>query len=79
MDSTCTPYSEVSLQGVIAPAEEGDKATVRADFEPPRFAIAGLPALRFGPKSSVVLSTTYLDSRVRLGKAEEVQVEHTSG
>jgi len=30
--------------------------------------VRGLFTVQFGPKSSVVLSTTYLDERVRLGK-----------
>ena len=46
----------------------GDGMTVRARFESPRITLGGLPAFSVGPKSSVVLSTTYLDEDVRLGK-----------
>ena len=46
----------------------GDGMTVRAAFDPPRITLGGLPAFSVGPKSSVVLSTTYLDQDVRLGK-----------
>ena len=46
----------------------GDGMTVRAHFESPRITLGGLPAFSVGPKSSVVLSTTYLDEDVRLGK-----------
>ena len=45
-----------------------DGMTVRAFFDPPEITLGGLPTFRVGPKSSVVLSTTYLDHRVRLGK-----------
>ena len=37
-------------------------------FEPPRLALPGGINLAVGPPSSVVLSTTYLDERVRLGR-----------
>jgi hypothetical protein len=46
----------------------GDGMTVRARFESPRITLGGLPSFSVGPKSSVVLSTTYLDEDVRLGK-----------
>ena len=46
----------------------GDGMTVRAAFDPPRITLGGLPAFSIGPESSVVLSTTYLDEDVRLGK-----------
>ena len=46
----------------------GDGMTVRAYFDPPKITLGGLPAFSVGPKSSVVLSTTYIDEDVRLGK-----------
>ena len=48
----------------------GDGMTVRARFESPRITLGGLPAFSVGPKSSVVLSTTYLDEDVRLGEGQ---------
>ncbi|KAK9829022.1 hypothetical protein WJX72_003469 [[Myrmecia] bisecta] len=49
--------------------ERGDgKDTVQVFFEPPRVALAGGIELIIGPASSVVLTTTYLDERVRLGR-----------
>ncbi len=36
-------------------------------FERPELVLPGL-ALRIGPRSSVQLSTTYLDERIRLGR-----------
>mmetsp|Transcript_428 Transcript_428/g.1187 ORF Transcript_428/g.1187 Transcript_428/m.1187 type:complete len:377 (+) Transcript_428:16-1146(+) len=41
--------------------------TLRAKFDQPRFML-GSWLLGYGPSSSVVLSTTYLDERIRLGK-----------
>ena len=44
------------------------KDTVKVFFDPP---VLGLPfgiRARIGPKSSVVLKTTYVDERVRIGK-----------
>lgn len=64
----CLP-GEVALEGTFAPAEGVDDGrTVKASFGPPGISVAGGPKLRIGPKSSVVLSTTYLDDHVRLGK-----------
>ena len=37
-------------------------------FEPPRVSLPGGVNLAVGPTSSVVLTTTYLDDRVRLGR-----------
>lgn len=63
----CLP-GEVTLEGTFEPlAEANDGRTVKASFNPPGISVAGGPKLRIGPKSSVVLSTTYLDDRVRLG------------
>lgn len=45
-----------------------DGMTVRAFFAPPKIKFGGFPAFSVGPKSSVVLSTTYLDERIRLGR-----------
>ncbi|KAL3137903.1 hypothetical protein ABBQ38_005152 [Trebouxia sp. C0009 RCD-2024] len=57
----------VGLRGTFTP--EGDnKDTVKVSFEPPRVSLPGGISLAVGPTSSVVLSTTYLDERVRLGK-----------
>lgn len=64
----CLP-GEVTLEGTFAPlAGADDGRTVEASFGSPGISIAGGPKLRLGPKSKVVLSTTYLDDRVRLGK-----------
>ena len=41
---------------------------LQVSFEPPRVSLPGGISLAVGPSSSVVLSTTYLDERVRLGK-----------
>lgn len=45
-----------------------DGCTVRAYFDSPEITLGGLPTFKIGPPSSVVLSTTYLDENVRLGK-----------
>lgn len=64
----CLP-GEVTLEGTFAPLEgKDDGRTVEARFGPPGISIAGGPKLRIGPKSKVVLSTTYLDDDVRVGK-----------
>ena len=42
--------------------------TVKVFFDPPEIALPGGIATRFGPSSSVVLTTTYVDDRVRLGR-----------
>ena len=41
---------------------------MQVDFEPPRLSLPGGICLAVGPTSSVVLATTYLDKRVRLGR-----------
>lgn len=41
---------------------------MQVSFEPPRVSLPGGISLAVGPTSSVVLGTTYLDERVRLGK-----------
>jgi hypothetical protein len=46
---------------------DDDASTVRVLFERPVLSLGPLTA-RIGPPSSVVLTTTYLDERVRLGK-----------
>ncbi|GLI58830.1 hypothetical protein VaNZ11_000594 [Volvox africanus] len=57
----------VGLRGRVQPqGEHGD--TVQVIFEPPVLSIANSLHLKIGKPSSVVLSTTYLDERVRLGK-----------
>ncbi len=62
----------VSVAGLTEDDEatsKGDmKDTVKVFFDPP---VLGLPfgiRARIGPKSSVVLKTTYVDERVRIGK-----------
>ena len=42
--------------------------TVKVFFEPPELSLPGGINTRFGPPSSVVLTTTYVDERVRLGR-----------
>ncbi|KXZ55844.1 hypothetical protein GPECTOR_2g1395 [Gonium pectorale] len=62
----CLP-GYVGLRGRVMPVgEQGD--TVQVLFEPPVLTVADKLHLRIGGFSSVVLSTTYLDERVRLGK-----------
>ncbi|PNW74967.1 hypothetical protein CHLRE_12g502250v5 [Chlamydomonas reinhardtii] len=57
----------VGLRGRVVPqGDAGD--TVQVLFEPPVLAIADKLFLCIGRTSSVVLSTTYLDERIRLGK-----------
>lgn len=43
-------------------------SALQVTFEPPRVSLPGGISLAVGPTSSVVLSTTYLDERVRLGR-----------
>ena len=43
-------------------------SALQVSFEPPRVSLPGGISLAVGPTSSVVLSTTYLDERVRLGR-----------
>jgi hypothetical protein len=50
-----------------ADEDDGDGSTVRVLFERPVLSLGPLAA-RIGPPSSVVLTTTYLDARVRLGR-----------
>ena len=64
--------SYVGLRGrlVEVPEEDGSMAgdTVKVFFEPP---VLGFPfgiVARIGPPSTVVLKTTYVDERVRIGK-----------
>ena len=66
-DASRVTANELSGKGV------DDGMTVRAFFDPPEITLGGLPTFRVGPKSSVVLSTTYLDDRVRLGKEAGVR------
>ena len=47
-------------------AERDTRNTVRAYFEQPELEL-GRVKMRIGPKSTVVLSTTYLDDKLRLG------------
>lgn len=64
----CLP-GEVTLEGTFAPVEGVDDGrTVKASFDSPGISVGGGPKLRIGPKSSVILSTTYLDDSMRLGK-----------
>ncbi|KAG2445792.1 hypothetical protein HXX76_000396 [Chlamydomonas incerta] len=57
----------VGLRGRVVPqGETGD--TVQVLFEPPVLSIAEKLFLCIGRTSSVVLTTTYLDERIRLGK-----------
>jgi len=58
----------VTLTGTIAPEPADQKRWVRARFGSPMLSLFGLPAFKMGPHSSVVLSTTYLDDKVRIGK-----------
>lgn len=63
----------VGLRGTLTsiPEAEGgvDNAdTVKVFFEPPVLTLPGGIHTRIGPPSSVVLKTTYLDEKVRLGK-----------
>lgn len=60
--------AEKNEKGEVNPYGIDDGQTVRAFFDPPRITLGGLPSFGIGPKSSVVLSTTYLDERVRLGR-----------
>lgn len=64
----CLP-GEVKLQGTFEQSKDHDNdgKTVRAQFNKPTFRISGLPAIPIGPKSEVILATTYIDNRVRLG------------
>ncbi|EFJ50966.1 hypothetical protein VOLCADRAFT_116549, partial [Volvox carteri f. nagariensis] len=57
----------VGLRGKVLPqGDTGD--TVQVLFEPPMLSIANRLHLKIGRFSSVVLTTTYLDERVRLGR-----------
>lgn len=63
----------VGLRGrfVSIPEREGGedrKDTVKVFFEPPVLSLGKDIHIRTGPPSSVVLKTTYVDERVRLGK-----------
>ncbi len=56
----------VGLRGRLQ-AMEDDGDTARVQFEPPELSLGSAVSLRIGPPSSVQLTTTYLDERVRLG------------
>jgi len=63
----------VGLRGTLAevPADgemAGEKDTVKVFFEPPVLGFPGGIVARIGPSSTVVLRTTYVDDRVRIGK-----------
>ena len=63
----------VGLRGTLAevPADgemAGEKDTVKVFFEPPVLGFPGGIVARIGPPSTVVLRTTYVDDRVRIGK-----------
>uniref|UniRef100_A0A7S3K428 Plastid lipid-associated protein/fibrillin conserved domain-containing protein n=1 Tax=Aureoumbra lagunensis TaxID=44058 RepID=A0A7S3K428_9STRA len=60
----------VVLRGSLNPI---NATTVRADFEPPVISLAGLFRLRVGPTSSVALTTTYLDQRLRISRGANSQ------
>jgi hypothetical protein len=62
----------VGLRGYLVsiPKQEGGvntQDTVKVFFDPPELTLPGGINTRIGPPSSVVLTTTYLDDRVRLG------------
>jgi hypothetical protein len=68
----CLPGA-VGLRGrlVSVPQAEGgrdEKDTAKVFFDPPVLSLPGGIHARIGPPSSVVLTTTYLDERVRLGR-----------
>jgi hypothetical protein len=63
----------VGLRGYLVsiPEQEGgpnNQDCVKVFFDPPELTLPGGISTRIGPPSSVVLTTTYLDERVRLGK-----------
>mmetsp|Transcript_4330 Transcript_4330/g.6661 ORF Transcript_4330/g.6661 Transcript_4330/m.6661 type:complete len:306 (+) Transcript_4330:42-959(+) len=63
----------VALRGKFAPSNGSDD-TVKVFFEPSRLAFDGplsFVNIKIGRPSSVVLTTTYLDDRVRLGQGGE--------
>ena len=64
----CLP-GEVCLQGTFEQSKEHDNdgKTVRAKFGSPTFRIFGFPSIPIGPRSEIVLETTYIDDCVRLG------------
>jgi hypothetical protein len=57
----------VGLRGKLVP-ELSEASTVKVCFEPPVLSLPGGIHTRIGPPSSVILTTTYLDENVRLGK-----------
>eukprot|EP00877_Chromochloris_zofingiensis_P012707 jgi/Chrzof1/7690/Cz02g33030.t1 len=57
----------VALRGTVQPVGENED-TVKVFFQPPVLSIMNSIHIRIGPPSSVQLSTTYLDDRIRLGK-----------
>lgn len=63
----------VGLRGALVAIPENPDGpnnldTVKVFFEPPELTLPGGINTRFGPPSSVVLTTTYVDERVRLGR-----------
>ena len=56
----------VGLRGRLQAVGDA-KDTVKVQFEPPELSLGSAVVLRIGPPSSVQLTTTYLDERVRLG------------
>ncbi|GBG69094.1 hypothetical protein CBR_g3792 [Chara braunii] len=58
---------DISLRGVLSPVE--DSRTVRVDFDRPNWRIGPL-RLTIGGESFVVLSTTFVDERVRVGRGK---------
>jgi hypothetical protein len=63
----------VGLRGCLISISEQEGGPNNSDcvkvfFDPPELTLPGGISTRIGPPSSVVLTTTYLDERVRLGK-----------
>ena len=57
----------VGLEGKLSVVPDGNNDMVTVAFEPPVLRLGGICDLCIGPPSSVRLTTTYLDDRVRLG------------
>lgn len=55
----------VSLRGTLHSLEP-DTGKIQVDFEPPRIRL-GNAVFKYGPRTSVQLTTTYLDDRMRIG------------
>ncbi len=60
----CMPAARPRLP---CPAQPPDHLVLQVFFEPPVLSLPGGVHIRIGPPSSVVLKTTYVDERVRLG------------